>query len=317
MKFWDRRLSGHWPRKQASSRSTKSRRELGGSGRARLGFGGFRAISWSSSFQKKWSGLPVVHVRPTVLLEGFFLILTPESVRETNQIRLPFGEGKTSPGGVEDVASRDRCVARESGAPHRQDLSPDWSAVGEHGFLRTGVFEGARPHDYLSGRSGRAVEGLLQRGLPAHLVNHLATMADLHRAGRYDRMSDDVFALTGQKPLSMQEFVTKNVLGLVSRSTHDTVSPCHGRGRGSSPVDPAIILKDLANDGAKLNPQSGILEDDKRHANVPSPANSALLDILLCISDENPAMLSSLSSSDENSVPPMQHRARSGTSNEP
>ena len=53
-------------------------------------------------------------------------------------------------------------------------------------------------------------EGLLQRGLPAHLVNHLATMADLHRAGRYDRMSEDVFALTGQRPLSMQEFVRKN-----------------------------------------------------------------------------------------------------------
>ena len=55
-------------------------------------------------------------------------------------------------------------------------------------------------------------EGLLQRGLPAHLVNHLATMADLHRAGRYDRMSDDVLALTGQKPLSMQEFVRKNAM---------------------------------------------------------------------------------------------------------
>ena len=53
-------------------------------------------------------------------------------------------------------------------------------------------------------------EGLLRRGLSAHLVNHLATMADLHRAGRYDRMTDDVFALTGQKPLGMQEFVRQN-----------------------------------------------------------------------------------------------------------
>jgi hypothetical protein len=41
-------------------------------------------------------------------------------------------------------------------------------------------------------------------------VNHLATMADLHRAGRYDRMSDDVRTLTGQEPLSMQDFVRKN-----------------------------------------------------------------------------------------------------------
>jgi putative NAD(P)-binding protein len=53
-------------------------------------------------------------------------------------------------------------------------------------------------------------DGLLGRGLPVHLVKHLATMADLHRAGRYDRMSDDVLALTGQGPLSVQEFVRKN-----------------------------------------------------------------------------------------------------------
>src|SRR4051794_33787129 len=43
-------------------------------------------------------------MRPTVLLEGFFLILTPDSARESDQIRLPFGEGKTSPVAVEDVA---------------------------------------------------------------------------------------------------------------------------------------------------------------------------------------------------------------------
>jgi hypothetical protein len=41
-------------------------------------------------------------------------------------------------------------------------------------------------------------------------VDHLATMADLHRAGRYDRMSDEVLTLTGQVPLSVQEFVRRN-----------------------------------------------------------------------------------------------------------
>jgi len=45
---------------------------------------------------------------------------------------------------------------------------------------------------------------------PVHLVNHLAAMGDLHRAGRFDRLSDDVLALTGQRPLSVQEFVRKN-----------------------------------------------------------------------------------------------------------
>lgn len=51
------------------------------------------------------------------------------------------------------------------------------------------------------------------------LVNHLATMADLHRAGRYDRMSEDVLTLTGQQPLSMQEFVRKNSAAFTLKTT--------------------------------------------------------------------------------------------------
>jgi hypothetical protein len=55
---------------------------------------------------------------------------------------------------------------------------------------------------------GPCRDGLMKNGLPVHLVNHLAAMTDLHRAGRYDRMSDDVQTLTGQVPLSVQEFVS-------------------------------------------------------------------------------------------------------------
>jgi uncharacterized protein YbjT (DUF2867 family) len=61
-------------------------------------------LHWLAEQALNWSGLPVVHVRPTVLLEGFFLIVTSDSVRESNQIRLPFGEGKTSPVAVQDVS---------------------------------------------------------------------------------------------------------------------------------------------------------------------------------------------------------------------
>lgn len=115
-------------------------------------------LHWLAEQALNWSGLPVVHVRPTVFLEGFFLIFTSDSVRESNQIRLPFGEGKTSPVAAEDVA-RGRHAARQSAVAHRQDLSPDRSAVREHALLCTGVFEGAWPHDHLSGHSGRAVAG--------------------------------------------------------------------------------------------------------------------------------------------------------------
>jgi hypothetical protein len=53
-------------------------------------------------------------------------------------------------------------------------------------------------------------DDLLKRGWPIHVVNHLAALCDLHRAGRFDRTSDDVRTLTGQEPLSVLEFVRKN-----------------------------------------------------------------------------------------------------------
>jgi uncharacterized protein YbjT (DUF2867 family) len=168
-------------------------------------------LHWLAEQALNWSGLPVVHVRPTVFLEGFFLIFTSDSVRESNQIRLPFGEGKTSPVAAEDVA-RVVVALLSNPQPH----------IGKIYHL-TGP-QSENMHFYAQEYSkalGRTITfqdipvepwraGLLERGLPVHLVNHLATMADLHRAGRYDRMSDDVLTLTGQGPLSVQEFVRKN-----------------------------------------------------------------------------------------------------------
>jgi len=168
-------------------------------------------LQWLAEQALNWSGLPVVHVRPTVFLEGFFLIFTADSVRESNQIRLPFGEGKTSPVAAGDVA---RVVATllANPQPHigriyhltaPQSENMDFYAQEYSKALgRTITFQNIPVEPWR--------DALLERGLPVHLVNHLATMADLHRAGRYDRMSDDVLTLTGKGPLSVQEFVRKN-----------------------------------------------------------------------------------------------------------
>ncbi|HUD68109.1 MAG TPA: NAD(P)H-binding protein [Candidatus Sulfotelmatobacter sp.] len=100
-------------------------------------------LHWLAEQALNWSGLPVVHVRPTVFLEGFFLTLTPDSVRESDQIKLPFGEGKTSPVAPQDVAHAIAALLANPQPHIRQDLSPDGSAVREHAFLCIGVFEGA------------------------------------------------------------------------------------------------------------------------------------------------------------------------------
>src|SRR3974377_2044834 len=59
---------------------------------------------WLSEQALGWSGVPVVTIRPTVFLEGFFLRLVGPSVRDRGRIELPFGLGKTSPVAAADVA---------------------------------------------------------------------------------------------------------------------------------------------------------------------------------------------------------------------
>ena len=168
-------------------------------------------LHWLAEQALHWSGLPVVHVRPTVLLEGCFLICTADSVRDSQQIRLPFGAGKTSPVAVADVA---RVIAALLAKP-QPHLGKSYHLTGPqsetmHCYAQEYSQALGRPITLQDMPVAPWRDGLLARGLPVHLVHHLATMADLHRAGRYDRMSDDVRTLTGQGPLSVQEFVRKH-----------------------------------------------------------------------------------------------------------
>ena len=168
-------------------------------------------LHWLAEQALNWSGLPVVHVRPTILLEGFFLVFTPDSVRETNQIRLPFSRGRTSPVAVGDVARVVAALLADPG-PHvgrTYHLTGPQSAD-MHFFAREYSEALGRPITYVDVPVGVWRDALLARGLAVHLVNHLVTMADMHRAGRYDRKSDDVLTLTSQAPRSVREVVRAN-----------------------------------------------------------------------------------------------------------
>jgi hypothetical protein len=45
---------------------------------------------------------------------------------------------------------------------------------------------------------------------PEHLAHHIETMARLHAANRYDRMTHDVEKITGQPPESVRDFVAEH-----------------------------------------------------------------------------------------------------------
>jgi len=157
-----------------------------------------------------WSGLPVVHVRPTVFLDNpFFMAWAAESITRDGTIRAPFGAGRTSPVAVADVAE---VIAFILAAP-----APHIGKVYElTGLKSEDMHAVAAEYSTALGRPIRYVDvpleewrdqELRRRNLPEHVFEHLLTMARLHAANRYDRVSHDIEALTGRPATSIRDFV--------------------------------------------------------------------------------------------------------------
>jgi NAD(P)H dehydrogenase (quinone) len=167
---------------------------------------------WLSEQALAWSGLPVVTIRPTVFLEGFFLPLTGPSVRDRNRIELPFGRGKTNPVATADVAGVVAAVLADPG-PH---LGLIYELTGlrsqdMHGIAREYSDALNREVTYADIPPEDWERELKRLGLPEHLTRHLVTMAELNRAGRYDRLTDGVERLTGRPAMTVREFVSLHV----------------------------------------------------------------------------------------------------------
>src|SRR4029078_11642050 len=124
---------------------------------------------------------------------GFFLPLTGPTVRDRGRIELPFGRGKTNPVAAADVA---RVVAAllahpslhlgriyELTGPRSQDM---------HGIAREFSDALGREVTYSDISPADWERELKRAALPEHLTRHLVTMGELHRAGRYDRLTDGV-----------------------------------------------------------------------------------------------------------------------------
>src|SRR5277367_4937072 len=62
-------------------------------------------LHWLAEHVINWSGIPAVHIRPTVFLDNpLFTVLAAGSMRDNGELALPFGSGRTSPIAATDVA---------------------------------------------------------------------------------------------------------------------------------------------------------------------------------------------------------------------
>jgi NAD(P)H dehydrogenase (quinone) len=168
---------------------------------------------WLGEEVLNWSGLPVVHVRATVFLQHFFFSQwAAESIARDNTIRLPFGQARTSPVDTQDVAEVVAAVLTNPG-PHVGKIyeltgprSEDMQAVAAEysEALGRNITYVDEPFEQWRDQALRA------RDLPEHVFHHLLTMAQLHAANRYDRLTHDVERVIGRPATSIRDYVAKH-----------------------------------------------------------------------------------------------------------
>jgi len=167
---------------------------------------------WLGEQVLNWSGLPVVHVRATVFLQNpFFSAWAAESIARDGTIRLPFGAGRTSPVDARDVAEVIAAVLAspaghigkvyELTGPRSQDMAAH-AAEYSQALGRTVTYVDVPLEEW-----DREIRS---RNLPEHTLKHLLTMARLHAANRYDRLTHDIEAITGSPPASTRDYVARH-----------------------------------------------------------------------------------------------------------
>lgn len=169
-------------------------------------------LHWLAEHVINWSGIPAVHIRPTVFLDNpLFTLIAARSIRENGRLELPFGTGRTSPVAAADVADVVTTVLRSPsghlGAVYEltgpATLDVDQLAEQYAAALDRPVAAVRVPYD-------QWLKRLEESGLDPHVQDHIATIARLHRDDRYNRHTPDVEDVTGHGAQTVQQYVAEN-----------------------------------------------------------------------------------------------------------
>ncbi|WP_406261739.1 NAD(P)H-binding protein [Streptomyces nigra] len=168
-------------------------------------------LHWLAEQVLNWSGLPVIHIRPTSFLDNpLFTSAAAQSIKRDGTLALPFGAGRTSPVAVSDVARVAATVLRDP----RGHIGNVYELTGPRTMDMGEMAESfsralGRPITYADVPLEQwRVQVLAGLGLPQHIEEHIVTMCRLHQENRYDRATDDVARLTGIPAQTIEQFVS-------------------------------------------------------------------------------------------------------------
>jgi len=153
-----------------------------------------------------WSGVPVIHLRPTYFLEW---LLYPWQLPYVRQgiIRIPAGKGRHSPIASDDQGRAVAALLRSPEAYGGKTIALSGPAEMDHEQMAVELSEAlGRKFRYQDLPIDEYCDSITAMGVPPYVVQHFrGAMAD-YQHGHMSGSDDNVERITGKKPMTVGEF---------------------------------------------------------------------------------------------------------------
>jgi len=164
---------------------------------------------WIAECVLDWSGVPVVHLRPTFFAQWLLYRFSRATIVEDGIIDLPYGEGRHAPIAAEDQARLIAAILAEPTA----HLGKTYTLHGPTELGQAGIAAAVsevlgRKISYRPLTIPQYHERLEKAGLPEFMVQHFCAIALDYQSGIFSGEDKIIAEVTGQPPMTVQEFVT-------------------------------------------------------------------------------------------------------------
>ena len=164
---------------------------------------------WLSEQLFDYSGVPVTHLRPTLFDE--WLLYFAKQIREQSRLISPFGEASYASLAGEDIG---RVIASILANPKGHSgqtyplYGPQNTTQHEVADLLTELLKRKISYEPMT---IEAFAELIKPTSTPYFVQHISAVSQDFRDGIMSGSNDLVEEITGQKPLSLKEFIQKNI----------------------------------------------------------------------------------------------------------
>jgi len=170
---------------------------------------------WFSERVFDWSGVPVIHLRPTLFMEWLLYPFQLPIIAGHDTLMLPGGEGRHSPVSAYDQG---RVIATllQDPLPH---IGQTYHLYGPEELSYSDIARSVgeaigKPVQYVA-EDPEAFETRLQQvGVPPYVVRHLSAVFAEYRLNLLDGSNNTIEALTGVAPMSIKEFALQHAAAL-------------------------------------------------------------------------------------------------------